>query len=273
MLSQVDVTNSRGNVFSLTMEEDDGPYQVDDIEGLDPVKATLTSSSYAGSDGELFQSAKRPARNIKIKLDLDPDFNPKNYSDLRKDLYPYFMPKAKITMRFYDTSGLYLDIEGVVEDMSSPMFEQDPNVTISVMCYQPDFIDTQMVTVEGLTVDDGTNTEIDYPGSVEAGTVLTLNVNRALDEFTIYNMDEGGNLYQLDFSDPLLAGDVLVVSSLKGNKGITRTRASVTSSVLYGRSAQSSWIQFVEGLNQFRVYAEGDPIPYVLEYVVRYGAL
>ena len=183
------------------------------------------------------------------------------------------MPKAKITMRFYDTSGLYLDIEGVVEDMSSPMFEQDPNVTISVMCYQPDFIDTQMVTVEGLTVDDGTNTEIDYPGSVEAGTVLTLNVNRALDEFTIYNMDEGGNLYQLDFSDPLLAGDVLVVSSLKGNKGITRTRASVTSSVLYGRSAQSSWIQFVEGLNQFRVYAEGDPIPYVLEYVVRYGAL
>jgi len=66
---------------------------------------------------------------------------------------------------------------------------------------------------------------------------------------------------------------VLVISSLQGNKGITLTRASVTSSFLYGRSAQSSWIKFVEGLNQFRVYALGDPVPYVLEYLVRYGGL
>lgn len=273
MLSKVEITNSRGNVLSLFMEENTGGYQIAEIDGLDPVKATLVSTSYAGSDGENFQSAKLPARNIKFNLDLDPDFNPKTYTDLRRDLYPFFMPKSQITLRFYLTSGLYLDIVGIVEELSAPLFEEDPTVEISVMCFKPDFIDARMITVEGFTVDDATNTEILYPGTVQAGTVLTLHVNRAVGEFTIYSSDEGGNLYQLDFTGSLLSGDELVVSSLRGNKGITLTRSSVTSSFLYGRSPQSSWIDFMEGLNQFRVYAEGDPIPYDLEYVVRYGGL
>jgi hypothetical protein len=273
MLSKIEITNSRGNVLSLPMEEDDGNYQIAGIDGLDPVKATLVSTSYAGVDGELFQSAKLPARNIKFNLDLDPDFDPKTYTDLRRDLYPFFMPKSQVTLRFYLTSGLYLDIVGVVESMSSPLFEQDPTVEVSVMCYQPDFVDARMITVEGQTVDSGTNIEIDYPGTVQTGTVLTLYVNRDVSEFTIYNMDEGGKLYQLDFTGDLIAGDELVISSLRGNKGITLTRSSVSSSFLYGRSPQSSWIEFTEGLNQFRVYTFGDPIPYDLEYVVRYGGL
>lgn len=273
MLSKVNVTNSRGAVLTLNMEEDEGHYQVADIEGLDPVKATLVSSSYAGEDGEEFQSAKLPARNIKYKLDLEADFDPKSYSDLRRDLYTYFMPKAKISQRFFLTSGLYVDIEGIVEGIAAPLFTDDPIANISVMCYKPDFIDPQMVTVEGLTVDDDTNTEIDYPGTVEAGTVLTVHVNRSVGEISIYNTDEGGNLFQLDFTYALLNGDSLVISSLRGNKGITLTRATVPSSVLYGRSPQSSWISLFEGLNQFRVYADGAPIPYTLEYVVRYGGL
>lgn len=273
MLDKVDITNSRGNILSLFVEENDGPYQVNDIEGLDPGKAVLSSTSYAGADGEIFQSAKRPPRNIKYKLDFDPDFNPKNYADLRNDLYTWFMPKAKITQRFYMSSGLYLDIDGVVESNDSPIFEEDPDASISVMCYNPDFIDGRMVSIDGFTVDDTTNTDIEYPGTVEAGMVLTLHLNRAASGFSIYNVDEGGRTQQFDFSGSLLSGDELVISSLRGNKGVTLTRASVSSSFLYGRSAQSSWIQFMEGLNQFRVFATGDPIPYTLEYRVRYGGL
>lgn len=273
MLSKIDITNRRGNILSLEMEENDSGYQINRVDGLDPVKAVFVSTSYATSDGEHFQSAKRGARNIKIKLDLDPNFDPHTYETLRQTLYSYFMPKAQISLRLYLTSGLYLDIVGHTEEMSSPLFEQDPNVDISIMCFQPDFLDPRIITVEGDTVDDNTNITIDYPGTVETGTVLTLNLNRDLDEFTIYNMDESGKLYQMDFSGELLDNDILVVSSLRGSKGITLTRASVSSSYLYGRSAQSSWIEFGEGLNEFRVYAEGDPIPYELEYIVRYGGL
>lgn len=275
MLTKVEVTNRRGNVLTLVMEEDDSPYQVDSIDGLEPVKATLSSSSYAGDDGEIFQSAKRGARNITIKLGLDPDFVDHTYTSLRQGLYSYFMPKSQIKLRFYLDTGLYVDINGVVEDFSSPLFEQDPTVDISIMCYLPDFIDPRIVSVDGFTVDDSDTIELDYPGigTVETGTVVTLNLNRALTNFTIYNIDEGGNITQLDFTGDLLDNDVLVVSSLKGAKGITLTRTGVSSSYLYGRSPQSDWIELDGGANNFRIYAPGDPIPYVLEYTVRYGGL
>lgn len=273
MLSKVDITNRRGNILSLEMEENDSGYLIDSIDGLGPVQANLVSTSYANTDGEQYQSAKRGARNVKIKLDLDPDFETDTYTTLRQNLYSYFMPKSQISMRFYLMTGLYVDIIGYVEELSAPMFEQDPNVDISIMCFQPDFTDPRIITVAGVSVADSTNITVDYPGTVETGSVLTLNVNRTLPAFTIYNMDEAGHLYQMDFSGSLLTGDQLVVSSLKGSKGITLTRSSISSSYLYGRSAQSSWIEFAEGLNEFRVYAPGDPVPYELEYVVRYGGL
>jgi len=273
MLNRVDITNRRGNVLTLMLEEDDSGYQISNIEGLDPVKANLVSTSYANIDGEQFQSAKRGARNIVFKFDLDPDFDEQTYTTLRKNLYMYFMPKSRISLRFYLSTGLHLDIEGYVEEMSSPMFEQDPKVDISVMCFQPDFIDARLVTLEGNTVADEVNTPIEYLGSVETGVVLVLNVDRDLEAFSMYNMDESGTLMQLDFSGELIDGDTLVVSSLQGAKGITLTRSGVSSSYLYGKSAQSAWIEFSEGINDFRIYTPGVAVPYVLEYVVRYGGL
>lgn len=272
-LQQVDITNSRGSVLSLQMEQDDGPYQINAIEGLDPGKAVLISTSSAGQDGETYQSSKRPARNIKLKLDFDPDFAPKSNSELRNDLYAWFMPRARITLRFFLSTGLYVDIDGVVESMDSPLFVDDPDATISIMCFQPDFVDGRLASVPAFTVSDSTNMPIDYPGTVDAGTVVTVNFNRASSGFSIYNTDESGAVQQLDFSGALLNGDKLVVSSLAGSKGITLTRAGVSSSFLFGRSSQSSWINLSEGVNQFRVYAVGDPIPYTLEYAVRYGGL
>lgn len=276
MLSKIDVTNRRGQVLTFEMEESDSGYQIAEIEGLDPVKASLSSTSYVGVDGERFQSARRDARNIVIKLDLDPDFNPNTFTTLRQDLYSYFMPKAPVKLRFYMTTGLYVDIDGRVEEMSSPLFEQDPTVNISLMCFQPDFIDPNIVQLEDFTVNDLTTTEIDYPGTVETGVVLTLNITRDVTDITIYNTGEDGIAQQLDFTaedGEMMLGDELVISSLKGAKGITFTRAGISKSYLYGRSSQSTWIELMEGINQFRVYAEGDPIPYVLEYVVRYGGL
>lgn len=274
MLTKVDITNVRGNVLTIPLVDDDiSPYLISDIDGLQPVDATLTALSYAGMDGEVFQAAKRAARNIVMKVDLDPDFVDDTYTSLRQNLYRFFNPKSVITMRFYQDTGLYVDIQGIVEKFPTTLFDQKPTVSISIMCYNPDFTDPRIVQLAGHTVADTTNTNIDYPGSVETGIVLTLNVNRPVADFTIYNVDEGGNIQQFDFTGSLIADDVLVVSTLPGTKGITLTRAGVSSSYLYGRSSQSSWIQLFEGMNHFRVYTSAEPVPYVLEYVVRYGGL
>jgi len=272
MLRKVDVVTRRGTTLSLDLFENDSGYQVE-VDGLDPVKAEMSSSPYVGTDGEEFQSARRGPRQIKLKFDLQPDFVMNTFATLRRNLYDYLMPKSAVKLRFHLDTGLYVDIEAVVEDHSSPMASEDPEVEVILRCFKPDLIDPNMVNLAGSTVSTSAVTEINYPGSVETGLVVILNVNRNLAGFTIYNNVEEGVLSQLDFSYPLINGDQLVVSSLKGSKGITLTRSGVSSSVLYGRSAQSSWIELSRGINEFRVYAPGDPVPYTLQYLVRYGGL
>jgi hypothetical protein len=273
MLKQVDVTTRRGTSLSFDMFENDSGYQIADVQGLGPVKATLVSSDYANMDGLQYQSASRGARNIKLILDLEPDGVTETYTSLRTRLDSFFMTKTRILLRFTKTSGLYVDIVGIVEDVSVPMFDEDPQVTISIMCFLPDFLDPRTVELDGVTVATSTVTPILYPGTVETGIILTMNVNRSLSGFTIYNTGEDGILQQLDFSAALLSGDVLVINSVRRSKGITLTRSGITSSLLYGKTPQSSWIQFDEGVNNFRVYAPGDPVPYQLDYTVRYGGI
>lgn len=273
MLRKVDVVTRRGTTLSLDVFENDGGYQLADTDGLNPVKATISSAPNVGQDGETFQSARRGFRQIKLILDLVPDFVNDTYSTLRENLYNYLMPKDTVRLRFYKDTGLYVDIDAVVEDHTSPMWSEDPEVTVTLIGLQPDFLDPRRVELDSSTVSTSAVTEIDYPGTIATGTVVTLNVNRNLGGFTIYNGVEEGVLSQLDFSYPLINGDQLVVSSLQGAKGITLTRAGVSSSLLYGRSAQSKWIELSQGINEFRVYAPGDPVPFTLEYVVRYGGL
>lgn len=273
MLRKVDVITRRGTTLSLDVFENDSGYQLADTDGLNPVKATISSAPNVGQDGETFQSARRGFRQIKLILDLVPDFVNDTYASLRRNLFNFLMPKETVRLRFYLDTGLYLDIEGVVEDHTSPMWDQDPQVTVTLVCLQPDLVDPRRVETDSSSVSTTAITEINYPGSIPTGIVVTMHVNRNLAGFTIYNGVEEGVLSQLDFSYPLINGDELVVSSLRGAKGITLTRAGVSSSLLYGRSAQSKWIEFSQGINEFRVYAPGDPVPFTLEYLVRYGGL
>lgn len=274
MLRRMDVVTRRGTTLSFDIFENDSGYQIADVEGLDPVKATLSSSAYVGRDGEEYQSGRRGFRQIKLLLDLEPDFLTQTFSTLRENLYDFMMPNEFVQLRFFKDTGLEVDIDAVVESHSSPMSKDgDQQAGITFICFEPDLVDPRMVQMNSQTVSDSTVTEIDYPGSIRTGVVVILNVNRNLPGFTIYNSVEEGVLSQLDFSHALINGDQLVVSSLKGAKGITLTRAGTSSSLLYGRSVQSTWIELSKGINEFRVYAPGDPVPFTLEYVVRYGGL
>lgn len=271
MLNKLDITNYRSMTLSLEMFENDSGYQVE-IEGLDPVKANLVSTSYPRQNGEQYQGSTRGPRDVKLSFDLQPD-GVETYTTLRERLYTYLMPQSEVRLRFYKDSGLYVDLVGVVESHSSPMFKEDPNVVVVVRCFQPDFLDPRVVIRPGMSVDGSVNTAITYPGNLEASTIIRLFINRELEDFSIYNTPEDGKTRQMDFSGELIADDELIISSIRGSKSISLIRSGVTTSYLWGRTPQSAWIELFEGVNQFRVYASGDPIPYELEYVVRYGGI
>lgn len=273
MLVRIEARNRQGAILNLPLDDISSGIIVDEVEGLDPVKATLVSSSFAGADGEQYHSSRRESRNIKIKLGLEPDYIETTVADLRSRLYAFFMPKSESFLRFWMDSGLYVDIAGRVESAQAPLFTQEPGVDVSVMCFNPDFIDPNPISISGTSTALNVDTVIPYLGTVDTGVVFTVRPDRAVPQFTIYHEPPDGTLRQLDFSTALSAGDVLRISTVTGAKSVTLTRGNTVSSVLYGMSPQSNWIELQPGDNRLRLYVEGAPIPFDMEYITRYGGL
>lgn len=274
MLDTIEVRTAQGTLLALSLADVLSGLIVENVDGLDPVKATVVSSSFAGVDGTQYQSSRREDRNIVIRVGLEPDYVTTTVRDLRNRLYDFFMPKSPVDLRFYDSSGFAVDISGVVETCETALFTKEPAVDISIICFDPDFIQpSPLGGFSGMSTSGTTETLVTYEGTVETGVNFVLNVDRPLTEFTIYHRPPDGKLRTLDFAASMVAGDVLTISTVSGTKGATLTRAGSDSSILRGISPQSNWIELMRGDNYFRVYALGASIPFEITYVNRYGGL
>lgn len=282
LLSQVNVVNSRGLQLNLPLSDISGGIVVRNIDGLDPVKATLVSSGFANQNGEQFHSSKREVRDIKITLGLQPEDVNMSVKELRDQLYSFFMPQSLALLSFHQESRvdesvvvaeLDLNIEGRIEEFLCPLFAQDPVADISIRCFDPDFYSPIPVVVEGYTVSDSTETVLTDVGTVESGVIFELRFDRNVDTFAIYNRLPDGTIRSTNFAFPFLAGDVLTVNSNPGQKSISVRRAGVDSFILYAMTPDSPWPEILPGDNALRVYATGAGIPYTLTYTAKYGGL
>ena len=273
MLQTVEVRTEQGDLLSLPLQDVVSGYIINNIEGLDPVKATLVSSSFANMDGQQYHSSRRETRNIVMTIGLEPDYVETTVQDLRRGLYDFFMPKSLANLRFVMDDGLEADIQGRVESFETPLFSKEPEVAISLICFDPDFFDATANVISGNTTSDTTETTINYDGTVDTGVLLQVNPNRSLSSFTVYHRDPSGTLRSLDFSAAMVNGDIVKISTVTGNKYARKTTAGTESSALYGVSPQSYWLKLQPGNNTIRVYATGAAIPYTLTYFDRYGGL
>ena len=273
MLTKVEAQNPQGDILTLELEDISDGLVVEEVSGLGPVKATISTSSFGQLDGVDYQSASRDERNVVIKLALEPDYVTTSVYDLRLRLYNFFMTKSQVVLRFHMFDGLVVETVGRVEDCDPDMFTKEPTTSISILCFDPDLISTVPVEISGSTVSDSTETTVTYAGSSDVGFELTLNVDRSLSEFTIYHRLPDGSVSSFDVEASLVASDVVKLSTINRQKGITLTRSGATTSLLYGVSAQSEWFQLTKGDNKLRVYATGAAIPWVVDYTPRYGGL
>lgn len=274
MITAVDVRNPGSSLLQLALANTNNGLVVKEIEGLDPVKATIVSSSFASLDGTQYHTSRRGERNIIIRLDLRPEYGSMPVSQLRKQvLYRYFMPKTPVDLTFHQSDGPDVVISGRVEDTPTPLFTKEPAVDISIICFDSDFVDPIAELVLGSTVSNAIETLVTYDGNVETGIVFTLNVNRDLSEFTIYHRPPDGSFRSTDVAGVMMAGDVFKMTTTPGSKSVRLTRGGVDIPFLYSVSPQSNWVELSEGDNYIRVYAEGLPVPFNISYFNRYGGL
>lgn len=274
MMTKIEAISSQGTLLSLPLQGFT-KFSVQDIEGLDPVAATLVSSPFATIDGEQFQATRRQKRNIVLTLGYEPDYVNNTVQSLRKNLYDIFMPKTEVRLRFHQEGEPMVQIYGRVETFESPKFSKEPIAVISIVNFNPDFYNPIATVIDGFSTSSNTETTIEYPGTVETGFRFQMFVNRAMSEFTIFNRPLDNVLRSLVFETdtPLQAGDTMSVYTTPGNKKVLLTRNGSTSSRLYDVAPTSDWINFFPGTNKLRIYSGGAAVPFQIDYTTKFGGL
>lgn len=272
MLTKVEVTNMQGQTLVLPMQEPSEGIYLKEIDGLDPVKAILVSSSVSTVDGEQYQSARRGPRDLTIKLGMELGYG-LDIRGIRNRLYSYFMTKTNARLRFFIEGIDPVDIYGRIEDFDAALFTEDPGANILLRCFEPDFFDPTPNVINASTVQDTTEYAVVYDGSVETGIQLAMTLNRAQTSLDIIHRAPDGVIRTLEFEAPLISADQLIISTVSGSKFARRIRAGAESSLLYGISPYSNWINLFPGTNYLRVVSDGAAIPYTITYTTKYGGL
>ena len=105
------------------------------IDGLLPPKATFNSTSVAGKDGEIQNSARVGIRDISITV--KPAYP---VEENRQRLYRYFKVKKEVKLYFKNENRDLL-ISGKVESFDGSLFAQKQAIIIEVRCFEPYFKD------------------------------------------------------------------------------------------------------------------------------------
>jgi len=113
--------------------------QISNIDGLDPVKASVNTSPYGSVDGASYTGSSVLSRNIVLTLKLNPDWNTWTYEKIRRLIYSYFMPKLITRLVFYSDDMIPVEILGIVESASVNPFSKDPEILVSIVCPNPYF--------------------------------------------------------------------------------------------------------------------------------------
>lgn len=273
MLNRVDMINKQGQILPLPFGDGDQGYFIDEIDGLDPVKATIVTTSSANVDGTQYQASRREGRDLVFKMAVDTSQSAGSVSQLRRKLMGFAMPKSEVTLRFYADDFPVVEIVGIVETFDWPLFVAEPEVTLTIQCGRPDFYELTSVVLSGTTTPTPSDWAVDYDGSTETGFLFRMPINRALSEFTIYHRSASNIQSSFEFAESLVAGDVVEISTITGAKGVWLTRNGTRSSILFAKSPYSNWINLFTGTNYIGVVAGGAGLPFTIEYVTKHGGL
>src|SRR3954469_4450887 len=84
---------------------------VREVQGLEPVNATVNSREHGLVDGEFYVGSHVGQRNIVIRFGLNTIVGAPSVGNARNMLYAYFTPKSNIKLRFSfdDRSDVVID--------------------------------------------------------------------------------------------------------------------------------------------------------------------
>lgn len=281
MLTEVKAYSSWRSAPTLPLVEGGTPdrdlIQVRNIEGLNPVKASVNTSPFGSVDGASYVGSSVISRNIVLTLHPNPNWDDWTYEGLRRLLYQYFMPKREVRLVFYSDDMDPVEISGYVEDVGVNMFSKDPELLVSIICPDPYFTSTTPKVISGLTIHDRLSfpVEVDYKGTVETG--IKLKVTATADTPPTSIGVQVGPSPVLPFGATATISPTMYfeMSSLPMKKFVQNVTfgSGVITNLLPKVREGSLWTVLQPGVNEFGVYTDVGAHDWELTYFERFGGL
>ena len=280
MLTKLQAFSSWTDATELTLDdagrEETDLIQIRNIDGLDPVKATVNTSPFGSVDGVAYTGSDVADRNIVLTLHPNPDWKDWTFEKLRRLLYSYFMPKLQTQLIFYSDDIPPVEIFGIVEDASINPFASDLEMQVSIICPDPYFTAVDSTVITGnATRDNSTPVSIEYNGSIATGFNVQLNRDADPAPTTIGVQVGDPGVSYFNVAATVDASNYFEANSLTGNKyvrNVNRT-TGVIANLLSKISQGSTWPILQPGTNKFSMITDKGSQDWTLTYYARYGGL
>lgn len=284
MIKSITVTNYLGDTLEIDLTRPDlSGFVVSSIEGLGPGKANINTTEVSTNDGSLYNSSRLPSRNIVLGL----KFYGVDIESIRQTSYKYFPIKKKLTL-LIKTDNREAEIDGYVESNDPNIFSNSEGSDISIICPNPFFYsagedgnnttifygveamfefpfcndDLQECLLEIGAIKNQTEHVITYTGDAEIGVTITIHAVGEAGNITIYNtgtrelMTIDADKIKAFTGSGIIAGDDIVICTVKGSKSIELQRAGQTINILNCLAKNTDWFQLAKGDNIFAYVAE-----------------
>lgn len=286
MIKSVTITNYLGESVKIELGEGEPEHGmiVRSITGLGPPKANASMTDLATMDGSIFNSARVEKRNIVISMYFT--FAP-TIEDARQQTYKYFPIKKPLTF-LIETDNRIVETVGVVETNEPDIFSKMESNQISLVCADPYFYSagengvniTVFFGIEPLfefefsnesldepmlefgSIENETEKTVYYDGDSEIGVTMTIHALGEAGDITIYNTGtrEVMKIYvdkiRALTGSGIIAGDDIIITTVRGNKTIQLLRNGKYSNILNALDKDSDWFQLTKGENIFAFTAE-----------------
>jgi hypothetical protein len=283
MIKTVKITNHLNESITLDLQNPEkSGFVIKSIDGLGPVNATINTTELSSDDGALYNSSRISSRNITMSLQFLE--NP-TIESTRLLSYKYFPIKRNITIQI-ETDTRTCKISGRVESNEPDIFSNSEGCSISIICPEPyfsslsyvkntfygidpefEFVYSNESTSEKLTefgsINYRTEGTIYYSGDAENGVTITMHALGDVTDIVIYNLSTketfaiDDDTLETISGSKITAGDDIIISTVKGSKGIKLVRDGVTTNILNAVKRPYQWFQLSKGDNKLLYTADG----------------
>lgn len=272
---------SNNNLFWLT-----------NVDGLTWANSDIAAIVIGGVDGDSINNIQAQPRGIIL------DFRVKsgvNVEYAKREILRVIKLKQKCTLKWTQNNRT-LTIDGVVERVEMPRFNNEVTMQVAIHCGQPFWEDLDAIVSEineaislhyfttypddmlyfiedGMPfgeLDTSRTRTIVNTGDVTVGMQIEVLAYKTVTNPIIY--DSTGNFFGVGYGSKSLVmneGDKLIINTVAGDKYVTLNGVSVLDKV----KPQSTWLQLDAGENEFSINstdAETDNMTFSLSYMQRY---